>query len=191
VEQSDAALRSVARGKNPLAAIGGLGPETVATLTSGVPNLGPRVSLVSARAEVLAHLGTQPLGEEPGQFIAPNGIAVDSRGDIYVAEVSNTYWPQLFGKKLDHELRSLQKLARLSRTASPGGWSRFVMCTTVSRRGFVLFFAYLNPAVQPDNIASTICVRGWTRIIRLPRECTSAEVSPDQGIRIGSADERL
>jgi NHL repeat len=114
----------------------------------------------SARAEV-AHLGTQPLGEEPGQFIAPNGIAVDSRGDIYVAEVSNTYWPQLFGKKLDHELRSLQKLARLSRTASPGGRSRFVMCTTVSRRGFVLFFAYLNPAVQPDNIASTICIRGW------------------------------
>ena len=114
MEQSDAALRSVARGKNPLAAIGELGPETVATLTSGVPNLGPRVSLVSARAEVLAHLGTQPLGEEPGQFIAPHGIAVDSRSDIYVAEVSNTYWPQLFGKKPDHELRSLQKLARLS-----------------------------------------------------------------------------
>jgi hypothetical protein len=31
-----------------------------------------------------------------------------------VAEVSNTYWPQLFAKKPDHELRSLQKLARLS-----------------------------------------------------------------------------
>jgi DNA-binding beta-propeller fold protein YncE len=104
----------VTRGKNPLAVVGELGPETVATLTSGVPNLGPRVSLVSARGEVLAHLGSQPLGEEPGQFIAPHGIAVDSRGDIYVAEVSNTYWPLLFGKKPDHELRSLQKLARLS-----------------------------------------------------------------------------
>jgi DNA-binding beta-propeller fold protein YncE len=104
----------VTRGKDPLAIIGELGPETVATLTSGVPNLGPRVSLVSAKGEVLAHLGSQPLGEEPGQFIAPHGIAVDSRGDIYVAEVSNTYWPQLFGKKPDHELRSLQKLARVS-----------------------------------------------------------------------------
>ena len=54
------------------------------------------------------------MGEAPGQFIAPHGVAVDSRGDIYVAEVSNTYWPVLFGKKPDHELRSLQKLARVS-----------------------------------------------------------------------------
>ena len=29
-------------------------------------------------------------GEGPGQFIAPHGIAVDSRGDLYVAEVSFT-----------------------------------------------------------------------------------------------------
>ena len=49
----------------------------------------------------------------PGQFIAPHGVAMDSRGDLYVAEVSNTYWPVLFGKKPDHELRSLQKLARV------------------------------------------------------------------------------
>ena len=69
---------------------------------------------MSAKGELLAHLGTQPLGEGPGQFIAPHGVAVDSRGDIYVAEVSNTYWPQLFGKKPYHELRSLQKLARVS-----------------------------------------------------------------------------
>jgi NHL repeat len=104
----------VTRGKSPLAVVGELGPETVATLTAGVPNLGPRVSLLSSQGEVLARLGTQPLGEAPGQFIAPHGIAVDSRGDIYVAEVSNTYWPQLFGKQPDHELRSLQKLARVS-----------------------------------------------------------------------------
>ncbi|MGB3583997.1 MAG: hypothetical protein WBA40_23200, partial [Roseiarcus sp.] len=69
---------------------------------------------LSAKGEVLARLGTQPVGEGPGQFIAPHGVAADSRGDIYVAEVSNTYWPQLFGKKPDHELRSLQKLALVS-----------------------------------------------------------------------------
>ena len=43
----------VTPGKDPLAIIGELGPETVATLTSGVPNLGPRVSLVSAKGDVL------------------------------------------------------------------------------------------------------------------------------------------
>jgi DNA-binding beta-propeller fold protein YncE len=104
----------VTRGKEPLGFIGELGPETVATLTRGVPNLGPRLSVVSAKGEMLAHLGTQPIGEGPGQFIAPHGIAVDSRGDIYVAEVSNTYWPILYGKKPDHELRCFQKLVRLS-----------------------------------------------------------------------------
>jgi hypothetical protein len=104
----------VARGKDPLAFIGELGPETVATLTKGVPNLGPRLSIVSAQGAILAHLGTQPLGEGPGQFIAPHGIAVDTRGDIYVAEVAKTAWRVLFGKEPDHELRCFQKLARMS-----------------------------------------------------------------------------
>ena len=38
----------VTRGKEPIAVIGELGPETVASLTKGVPNLGPRLSVVSA-----------------------------------------------------------------------------------------------------------------------------------------------
>ena len=31
-------------------------------------------------------------GTEPGKFLAPHGLAVDSRGDIYVGEVSYTNW---------------------------------------------------------------------------------------------------
>jgi hypothetical protein len=50
---------SVTRGKKPIAVIGELGPETVASLTKGVPNLGPRLSVVSAKGETLAHLGTE------------------------------------------------------------------------------------------------------------------------------------
>jgi hypothetical protein len=69
---------------------------------------------VSAQGEILAHLGTQPIGEGPGQFIAPHGMAVDSRGDIYVAEVANTVWAAMFGKKPDYELRCFQKLVRVS-----------------------------------------------------------------------------
>jgi DNA-binding beta-propeller fold protein YncE len=104
----------VTRGKEPIAIVGELGPETVATLTKGVPNLGPRLSIVSDKGEILTHLGHQPIGEGVGQFIAPHGIALDSHGDIYVAEVANTYWPILYGAKPDHELRSLQKLVRVA-----------------------------------------------------------------------------
>jgi DNA-binding beta-propeller fold protein YncE len=104
----------VTRGANPLGIIGELAPDNVATFSKGVPNLGPRVTIVDAKqGEILSYVGTQPLGEAPGQFIAPHGIALDSHGDIYVAEVSTTFWTNTFGGKPDHELRSLQKLARV------------------------------------------------------------------------------
>ncbi|HLF05092.1 MAG TPA: peptidyl-alpha-hydroxyglycine alpha-amidating lyase family protein [Dehalococcoidia bacterium] len=72
--------------------------------------LGPRVSVYDTKGNVLARLGDKGPGEGPGQFIAPHGVCIDSRGDIYVAEVS---WTDT-GSKLSppREMRSLQKLAR-------------------------------------------------------------------------------
>jgi DNA-binding beta-propeller fold protein YncE len=72
--------------------------------------LGPRVSIYDTHGRLLARLGDEPEGEAPGQFIAPHGICIDSRGDIYVGEVSWTHT----GSKLNpaRELRSLQKLIR-------------------------------------------------------------------------------
>lgn len=72
--------------------------------------LGPRVSVLDTSGNLLARLGDNPFGDEPGRFYAPHAIAVDSRGDIYVAEVSYTE----FGILMDppRELRSLQKLIR-------------------------------------------------------------------------------
>ncbi|MBI3328444.1 MAG: hypothetical protein HYZ81_17300 [Nitrospinae bacterium] len=72
--------------------------------------LGPRVSIYDTRGHLLARLGDNPEGEAPGRFIAPHGICIDSRGDIYVGEVSWTHT----GSKLNppRELRSLQKLVR-------------------------------------------------------------------------------
>ncbi|MSQ07401.1 MAG: hypothetical protein EXR54_06710 [Dehalococcoidia bacterium] len=72
--------------------------------------LGPRVSVYDTSGNVLARLGDQGPGEGPGQFIAPHGVCIDSRGDIYVAEVS---WTDT-GSKLSppREMRSLQKLVR-------------------------------------------------------------------------------
>ena len=77
----------------------------------GALGLGHRVSILSPDGELLARLGHPEEGEEPGKFIAPHGIAVDSRGDIYVGEVSYT----ISGSKLDppRELKSLKKLRKV------------------------------------------------------------------------------
>ena len=69
------------------------------------------MSILSPDGELLARLGHPEEGEGPGKFIAPHGIAVDSRGDIYVGEVSYT----ISGSKLDppRELKSLKKLRKV------------------------------------------------------------------------------
>jgi DNA-binding beta-propeller fold protein YncE len=103
----------ITRGTSPLIVVGELGPHFVNSFSAGARNVGPRVLILNTKGEILSYLGREPLGEGAGQFIAPHGIAVDSRGDIYVAEVSNTLWPQLYGKKADQELRCFQKLVRL------------------------------------------------------------------------------
>lgn len=73
--------------------------------------LGPRVTVLDLDGNVKARVGEKPQGLGAGQFITPHGIAVDSRGDIYVAEVSYA----AYGSRLDppQEVRSLQKLVRL------------------------------------------------------------------------------
>lgn len=71
-------------------------------------DLGPRVSILDTAGNVLARLGRESYGDAPGRFYSPHSLAVDSKGDIYVAEVS---WSE-YGMNLDppRELRSLQKL---------------------------------------------------------------------------------
>jgi hypothetical protein len=80
------------------------------------PNLGPRLSFVDGKGKLLARLGGESgPGLEPGKFIAPHGLALDSRGDIYVGEVSYTEYPRLFPEqKVGWRMRSLQKLEKLS-----------------------------------------------------------------------------
>ena len=80
-------------------------------LVQDCPGYGHRVSIYSPQGELLARFGDPEEGEEPGKFIAPHGIAVDSRGDVYVGEVSYT----IRGRQLDppRELRSLSKLRRV------------------------------------------------------------------------------
>ena len=74
-------------------------------------NLGPRISIMDTSGTLLGRAGHDSYGEQVGRFFAPHGIAVDSRGDIYVAEVS---WSD-YGSRMDppRELRSMQKLVKL------------------------------------------------------------------------------
>ena len=79
-----------------------------------MPNIGPRVSVYSHKGEMLARLGVRPAGVEPGQFMSPHGLAVDSRGDIYVGEVSFTNWRNRYKDQAPPAgLRSLQKLVKV------------------------------------------------------------------------------
>jgi hypothetical protein len=53
------------------------------------PNIAPRLSIVDGEGKLVARLGGEAGPSlESGKFIAPLGLAVDSRGDIYVGEVS-------------------------------------------------------------------------------------------------------
>jgi hypothetical protein len=62
-----------------------------------VPNLGPRLSIVDAKGKRIAKLGGENgPGLEAGKFLAPHGLALDSKGDIYVGEVGVTDWKTSF-----------------------------------------------------------------------------------------------
>ena len=99
--------------KDPLCYVGELGPQM--EVNKNVPNCGPRVSIVTSKGDILARLGDIRSGEAPGQFIAPHGIAIDSHGDIYVGEVSNTFWG-LQGNLIQNprDLRCLRKWVRVA-----------------------------------------------------------------------------
>jgi DNA-binding beta-propeller fold protein YncE len=103
-------------GKCPVCYIGEIGPYY--EFNRDTPNLGPRVSILSNDGKLLARIAVTPsAGEGPGQFYSPHGLAVDSRGDLYVAEVSYTAWPSVFpGQPRPPRVRALQKFARAAGT---------------------------------------------------------------------------
>ena len=75
------------------------------------PNVGGCISIHDLDGTQLARLGDDHYGEGPGQFTAPHGIAVDSRGDIYVGELSYSgYTQQMFEQP--YETRCLRKLIK-------------------------------------------------------------------------------
>ena len=76
-------------GDYPFVYVGEMGPPTV---QEGVPNLGNRVTVLDTSGKMLGAFGAPLPGNGHDQFVAPHGIAVDSKGNVYVAEVAWTYW---------------------------------------------------------------------------------------------------
>ncbi|HUU73675.1 MAG TPA: hypothetical protein VMW70_13690, partial [Burkholderiales bacterium] len=93
---------------------GEIGPTL--PINRDVPNLGPRISIVDHEGKLLSRFGAAHAGfERPDQFIAPHGMAIDSRGDIYVGEVSYTTWPYVYpDKDVPQHLPTLRKLVRVT-----------------------------------------------------------------------------
>ena len=77
--------------------------------------MGPRLSIVTHEGELVARLGGEEgPGREPGKFLAPHSLAVDSRGDIQVGEVACTGWKISFADRVrPRYLRTLRKLEKL------------------------------------------------------------------------------
>jgi len=99
------------RGAAPIAYIGESGPGLA--INAKMPGIGPRVSLWTLTGEHIASLG-DATRESASQFMAPHGVAVDSRGDIYVGEVSRT---SMRNKGVvvppEQHVRCMQKLVKL------------------------------------------------------------------------------
>jgi DNA-binding beta-propeller fold protein YncE len=101
-------------GRKPNFVVGELGPGMSVNLKH--PNLGPRLTIVDAQGKRVARLGGENgPGLDAGKFLAPHGLALDSRGDIYVGEVGVTNWKTSFPDTPRPKIvRCLQKLERVS-----------------------------------------------------------------------------
>src|SRR3989304_356113 len=96
--------------RDPICYVGELGPGM--SVNKDAPTLGNRLDVYDQKGKRLARLGGIRGGEAPGEFIAPHGLALNSAGDIFVAEVSWTIMGQHL--KPQRELRSLQNLKKLN-----------------------------------------------------------------------------
>lgn len=80
-------------------------------VTERTPNLGPRVTVLDHKGARVCRFGGQFAGERPGEFVAPHTVVTDSRGDVYIGEVSYTARGQY--EQPPREIRSLQKFRRV------------------------------------------------------------------------------
>ncbi len=98
--------------RQPVFFVGELGPFLA--INRRFPNIGPRISILDHKGQLLGRLGAPHAGTEDGTFIAPHTLAMDLHGDLYVGEVSYSAWEHVFpGAARPRRIRSLQKLTKV------------------------------------------------------------------------------
>ena len=80
-------------------------------VSRNMPNIGPRLTVLNKNGEIIQRIGDKGYGLETGQFIAPHGICLDSKMDIYVAEVARTNMSHYTTPP--ESVRSFQKLLKV------------------------------------------------------------------------------
>jgi len=97
---------------DPLCYIGEGGPA--GEINKDWPNIGARVSIHTLKGKVLARLGKPHGGILPGQFTSPHGIAVDSRGNIFVGELSGRSWSRFSKDPAPKKLRVIHRMTKVA-----------------------------------------------------------------------------
>jgi DNA-binding beta-propeller fold protein YncE len=99
--------------KQPVCYIGELGPG--GKVNAEMPHIGPRLSVVNHKGELLSRIGDFEGKGKPSKFIAPHGVAVDHLGSVYVGEVSRTHMKNS-GHPVpdDQDIHCLTKLKKVS-----------------------------------------------------------------------------
>jgi sugar lactone lactonase YvrE len=90
--------------------VGEMGPPPV---QAGVPNLGNKVAIFDVDGKLLGRFGAPLPGQGADQLIAPHGISVNSKGDVFIGEVSWTFWASRLPKPPLGEVVSLRKWRRV------------------------------------------------------------------------------
>ena len=84
------------------------------------PNLGPRISIVTSEGNLVSRVNTTKAGPGlvPAPFAVPHAIAVDSRSDIYVADLAQHNWSKSFPNVPEAGFETLKKLVLVSPPAA-------------------------------------------------------------------------
>lgn len=95
----------------PLFYVGETGPGM--PLNKDFPRLGPRISILNPLGEIVARFADAGYGAAPDRFLAPHGMAVNSRGDIFVGEVAHASWGFYYpDRPAPPDLRTFRKLKK-------------------------------------------------------------------------------